>query len=335
MKNLFSLARRHLEALWYVLTVILPALATSRKRPIVFSRMSGIGDILCSFPAVPELIRRHPGCFYIYNCDPGFRCLPVLAGLPVRVTSTPHIGLVRFWYGWLIGKFYAFEYIDAVPGVTPYEMLILEFARSQGVVVADDHPRLKNDPAAVGRIKKILDQHISRADGRRFMVIHAGPSWPVKEWPAAAWASLVAQLRRHGWDTIFQLGVNKYLSFETAQAPAIPGVISLVDELSLAETIALISQADLFIGIDSGLLHLAASVQTPAVGIWGPTSPLMLFSPADARFFVTSPAVCQGCQHRYPRLHWLTGCPHDILCMKNIAVDTVFQACLNALAERG
>jgi ADP-heptose:LPS heptosyltransferase len=329
-----SLIKRHLEAFWFVASTIIPAILRFRKRPVIFARWGGAGDILCSFPAVPELIRRHPGRQQLFNCHPDFQCLPRLAGLPVQVTTTPHLGLVRFWYGWLVKQFYAFEYIDEVPGVTPVESLIQEFGRTHGVMVTGDHPRLATDPAAAASVEQILSRQGTPAGGRPRIVLHPGPSWQVKEWPVSAWSALVEQLRQHGCEAIFQLGVSKHLTLGAAPVALIPGTISLVDKLSLEETIALIAGADLFIGIDSGLLHIAASVSTPAVGVWGATSPRMLFSPADARFFVTSTVPCQGCQHRYPRLHWMTGCPHDIHCMKNIPVEPVLQACLQAL-QRG
>jgi ADP-heptose:LPS heptosyltransferase len=311
--------------------VILPIILRSGKRPVIFSRWGGIGDMLCSFPAVQELIKRHPGRVCIYNCPADFQCLPGLAGLPVRTTTTPYIGLVRYWYGWLLKKFYAFDYRDEIPGVTPTEMLIQEFAHTHGVMVPNDHPRLKINPATFAALNKALARHGSVAEARPRIVIHPGPSWRVKEWPDSAWSTLVQQLHEHGYTAIFQLGINKHLNYATAQAAQIPGVISLVDALPLEETIALISQADLFIGIDSGLLHAAASVETPAVSVWGPTSPLMLFSRNDARSFVTSGVTCQGCQHRFPRLHWATGCPNDIQCMKSISVEEVLAACLSRL----
>jgi hypothetical protein len=53
----------------------------------------------------------------------------------------------------------------------------------------------------------------------------------------------------------------------------------------------------------------------------------------NRRLFVVSDVECQGCHHRVPRLHWITGCPYDIKCMKAIRVDQVLQACLTGLAR--
>lgn len=314
-----------------MVTVILPAILHSRKKPVVFFRWAGLGDILCSFPAVFELVKRHPGHVFIYNCHPDFECLPRLGGLPVRTTTTPQIGIVRYWYGWLLKNFYSFDYIDEVPGVVPVEILIQEFARSNGVMVSDAHPRLEVTQAVSAALEEKLSKLGASSRSRPRIVIHPGPTWRIKEWPDSAWSALVQQLRQHDYDAVFQLGVNRHAGFNSVQAPVIPDTMSVVDQLSLEETVALISSADLFIGVDSGLLHVAASVRTPAVGLWGPTSPQMLFSPAVARSFITSQVECQGCQHRYPRLHWVTGCPSNIACMKAITIEEVLNACLNLL----
>jgi heptosyltransferase-2 len=145
----------------------------------------------------------------------------------------------------------------------------------------------------------------------------------------------VAALRQYGFNEIFQLGTQLHHTVKTARAFEMPGAISLVDQLTLPECIAMISGADLFIGIDSGLLHIAASVGTTSVSLWGPTAPLLRFSPRKTRLFMTGQVPCLACHHRKPRLHWITGCPHEINCMKQITVEEVFQNCLSALAFEG
>ena len=100
---------------------------------------------------------------------------------------------------------------------------------------------------------------------------------------------------------------------------------------SVEECVAAIAQAKLFIGIDSGLLHIAAATRTPAVGIFGSTSPQFLYGERFRRDFVVTDVACAGCFHRQPRIHWFDNCPHEIACMKTIAVDTVLQKCRQEL----
>jgi len=183
------------------------------------------------------------------------------------------------------------------------------------------------------RVREIL---LSRQlDPEALIVIHPGPSWPVREWPTEKWIKLVAALREYGFTNIAQLGVGRYMNFGKVSVGEIPGAVSMIDQLSLEEAFAVISLARLHIGIDSGLLHIAAATGTPGLGIFGMTSPQFRFSKKYMQSFVVSSVECQGCYHRLPRVDWVTGCPHDIRCMKEITVDEVLHACLVQLAERG
>jgi ADP-heptose:LPS heptosyltransferase len=113
--------------------------------------------------------------------------------------------------------------------------------------------------------------------------------------------------------------------------PIVPGTVSLLDAFTTEECVAAIASAKLFVGIDSGLLHIAAATRTPAIGIFGMTLPQYRFSKKYREIFAVSLVECAGCEHRKPRLHWFTGCPHDIQCMKSITVPEVLEACLARL----
>lgn len=314
-----------------MLTVILPVILRTGRRPVIFSRFGGMGDIICTFPAALELKKRHPRATFIYNCAAGFACLPRMAGVTERLTSFRDLGVVGHWYGWLLAGYYHFGYGDEGGHTASTEIVIREFGRSFGVETGDAHPHLAIDAAAVARVKA----HLARIGSgvENLILIHPGPSWPVRTWPHEHWLELLRSLREHGFTNLVQVGtgVRNYANAGAEEFPPLPATLSLVDQLSVEEMVALISLARLFIGIDSGLLHFAACVRTKAVGIFGPTSPELRFAPAFTKFFVTSRVECQGCHHRIPRLHWEKNCPHDIRCMKNIEVEAVLQACLKNL----
>lgn len=329
LKKNLSLLKRHAQAFWYVITVVVPMLLRTGRRPVIFSKYSGIGDIICTFPAALELMKGHPQATFIYNCHPDYVCLPKLAGLTSQTTSLIPIGLVGYWYAWLLSRYYNFTSDDDRPDTVPTDVYIKDFGRHFGITVTDEHPRLESSPVVLKRVRSLLDAKGIKPGS--MVVIHPGPSWPVREWPAESWAALIWKLQQHGFANIVQLGAARHLALGEVATAALPGVLSLVDQLTLEETIALISLGALFVGIDSGLLHIAVAVRTPAIGLWGPTSAHLRFSRSNARSFVTSTVECQGCHHRVPRLHWMTGCPHDIQCMKAIRVDEVLQKCLSRL----
>ncbi len=320
---------RQAAALGYVLRVVLPVILRTGKRPVIFSRRTGMGDIICTIGPARELMKRHPGATFIYNCHPDFAPVPVIAGIASRVTTLEPIGLVGNWYHFLLGGFYHFAHGDDLPDGGCQETMVAEFFRQFGLPFSEEHPELPIIPAARERALSILaGKHLSLDS---LILLHPGPTWPVREWPRENWSQLVAKLRDCGFTNIAQLGVGRYMNFGKVEVPTIPGTISLLDAFTIEECIAAIAQAKLFVGIDSGLLHIAAGTRTPSVGIFGMTLPEYRFSKNFRKDFVVNRVECAGCEHRKPRLHWVTGCPHDIECMKTLPVAAVLAACRRQL----
>jgi heptosyltransferase-2 len=94
--------------------------------------------------------------------------------------------------------------------------------------------------------------------------------------------------------------------------------ISLVGQTSMRELTALFSACSIFIGNDSGAMHMAAAVGLPVIGIFGPTDPEGT-APLTPQFrLIREPVSCSPC--------FLRSCPVDHRCMTRISVDTVFAA---------
>jgi len=94
--------------------------------------------------------------------------------------------------------------------------------------------------------------------------------------------------------------------------------ISLVGQTSMRELTALFSACSIFIGNDSGAMHVAAAAGLPVIGIFGPTDPEGT-APLTPRFTLIRESVsCSPC--------FLRSCPVDHRCMTRINVDTVFAA---------
>jgi ADP-heptose:LPS heptosyltransferase len=321
--------KKHLGVLRYLVAEILPVIVRTGHRPVIFSRFTGMGDIICTIPAALELKKRHPGKTFIYNCHPDFTDVPRLGRVTERVTSFEHIETLAYWYPRILGGFYHFAHRDDSQENVALEPMTVEFCRQFNLPVTEEHPQLVVDAKILERAKeKLANQGISL---QKIILIHPGPSWKVKEWPNQKWTQLVAQLKERGYENIAQLGVGRYMDVGIVEVPIIPGAISLIDLLSIEECVAVISLARLFIGIDSGLLHIAASNRTPAVAIWGPTKPNLMYAKSFTIGFEISDMECSGCHHRLPRMHWKSGCPFNIQCMKNIEVNEVAYKCLKQI----
>lgn len=94
--------------------------------------------------------------------------------------------------------------------------------------------------------------------------------------------------------------------------------ISLVGETSMRELPAMFASCSVFIGNDSGAMHVAAAAGLPVIGIFGSTDPEGT-APVTQEFTLIREAVsCSPC--------FLRRCPVDHRCMTRIAVDSVFLA---------
>jgi ADP-heptose:LPS heptosyltransferase len=324
-----ALFARHWEAFRFILTEVLPLIIRNGRRPVLFSRYSGMGDIICTVPAARQLMQRHPGATFLYNCHADFAPIPRMTGVADRITSVEAIGVVGYWYRFLFEGFYHFAHGDDVLHDGCKEPMVAEFCRQFGLNVEEEHPELPILPAPEERALAVLrDRNL---DSSSLILIHPGPSWTVREWPHENWVRLIERLRQLGFENIGQMGVARHLDFGEVKLPIVPGTTSLINAFSVEECIAAIAQAKLFIGIDSGLLHIAAGTRTPSVGIFGMTLPEFRFSKQFRQHFVTNRVPCAGCEHRRPRLHWKTGCPYDIQCMRTLSVDEVLRACCEEL----
>jgi ADP-heptose:LPS heptosyltransferase len=126
-----------------------------------------------------------------------------------------------------------------------------------------------------------------------YVVIHPGTAWATKRWDAARFAAVAAGLRRRGLGIAITSGPGEE-SFVARAAQETPGAAILLG-LTIPELAELIRGAQLFIGCDSGPMHLAAAVGVPVVAPWG-SSNSQLWRPwgVDARV-VQNPFECNPC----------------------------------------
>ena len=98
---------------------------------------------------------------------------------------------------------------------------------------------------------------------------------PGKSWPAERWGGLVERLmgeaRFEGWRFMLVGGPGDHAPAAPALAAADDRGIDFVGRGDILASAAAISRAALFVGNDSGLMHVAAAAGTPTLGLFGPT----------------------------------------------------------------
>ncbi len=116
-----------------------------------------------------------------------------------------------------------------------------------------------------------IDCMLTEIGVHAFAVLNPGAGWGAKRWPAERFGSVATSLARDGVRSIINCAPGEeQLARETQAASA--GAATLL-ETSITELIALMRRAKLFIGGDTGPLHLAAALRVPVVAIFGPTDP--------------------------------------------------------------
>ncbi len=115
------------------------------------------------------------------------------------------------------------------------------------------------------------EQHLRQRAIEDFVLINPGAGWGAKQWPAERYGSVAGQLAEDGLRTLVNYGpgemdlARKVMESSRGSAEAVSG--------SLTQLIALTRRARLFIGGDTGPMHLAAALRVPVVAIFGPTDP--------------------------------------------------------------
>jgi heptosyltransferase I len=123
------------------------------------------------------------------------------------------------------------------------------------------------DPA----IEQKIEQRLRKDDARSFAVLNPGAGWGAKQWPAERYGEVAKKLGELGLRSLINFGPGEEKVAQTVES-ASDGKAERIS-CSLSELIALTRRARLFVGGDTGPMHLAAALAVPVVAIFGPTSP--------------------------------------------------------------
>lgn len=194
-----------------------------------------------------------------------------------------------------------------------------------------DPVEMRVDPATAS----VVADRLARAgvvSGARLAVVHVSAGNPFRRWPLESFVSVVAGLA--GGDSRCYVIVTSGPSEQQAAAQVIAQsrdrlAVSerqrVLDfgELSLAELRAVLDDAAIYIGGDSGPLHVAATSQAPIVGLYGPTLPARSApwrsdqAPAESVEIQNLP--CRPCDQRRCE-------PGDFRCLTRITPEQVLEA---------
>ncbi len=240
--------------------------------------------------------------------------LCLLAGIPERIGySTPKRRLILA------------KPISPPPGLIhrqDYYLYLLKRAgfkiteRVSHIYVRDEHRRYAQD-ILQGLERKVL------------IGMHCSGNWPLKRWPY--FAELLNLFKDFDWGIVL-VGSSKEEALINSLLSKVNDsvrrrIINLAGKTSLLELAAVCERLDCFVSSDSGPLHIASSIGTKTVGIFGPTHPEITSprGPASSKILFKDVGCSIPC--------YVKACPWDLKCLRSINPEEVLKAIREIIEE--
>lgn len=277
---------------------------------ILFIKTSSLGDVVHHMPSVTDAARAVPDARISWVVEEAFaplarlhpdvsEVIPVatrrwrrhplrsgtwreIAALRAQFAETPFDlsidtqGLIR---SALIGRFsqgvrHGYDRVSIrEPFASKFYDVTHQVSRDLHAI---DRNRLLTAKALGYTVTSGLDYGLSRMAPpmtHEVVLLHA-TSRALKEWSEANWISLGDWLQRRGFDVLLPAGSDTELARSERLSAAIPRS-RVIDRAPLDHVARMIASAAFVVGVDTGLLHLAAAYQTPLVGIFCATDPAL------------------------------------------------------------
>ncbi len=195
---------------------------------------------------------------------------------------------------------------------------------STGITLEGDLSRLHIGP--VDEKDRIYADHLLQkhaiSSARGFIAIAPFTSWAPKNWPLNYYNELIQRFKtKNPSYEIVLIGE----AGDVTKADAITGAVNFLGQTTLKQMAEIIRRSSLFIGGCSGPIHIAAAVDTPIVGIYGPTS-AKHWAPVKKSIILAQYEKCSPCDGR------ISFCDKGT-CLKAITVDKVYEACNEQFAK--
>lgn len=150
------------------------------------------------------------------------------------------------------------------------------------------------------------------------IVIHATASLPAKQWPLERFAAVMTALKEKYQARFVYTGAERDVeTYRRLEALGPFGGLNLCGLTTLRENLSVYRATDLFFGVDSGPMHMAAAVGIPVVALFGPTNERLWGPWGENHVVITKRLSCAPCK------------PHkcaDNECMRQITVAETLEA---------
>lgn len=290
------------------------------SRICIIRSLGGIGDVLMTMPGVMALKKEFPNINLTYALD------------RVSTNNDTYYNLIRnasFIDNFIDARFVDKRNYDGVADITsvciryehsskPPLNRIDIFARALGFSSISNHvPFYKVEPDEYLYAEQLLSPH----RGKKFVFLHTASFDQKRSWPPNRYLELIKLTEATRPDILFLLS-----DFNNC----VPSSYSLSNVLNVTnqdirKVAATIKHSNLFVGPDSGLMHLAGALIHPSLVLFGSIPPS-----ARINYYKNHQAIeakpklsCQYC--------WYNNCNIGFKCMKDISAKQVYNRILERL----
>ena len=230
-----------------------------------------------------------------------------ISGAPVRIGFNDE----QRWRG-----HYYTQVVQSVPGVRHRIDRDLETLKPLGIQAGSRNPQLWLTPEEENSADQLLDQ-LGVQRSQPCVIQQPGARYWFKAWPVERYAELADRLTsQYGCQVLIGGSPQDIELAEKIQQMAKSNPIIMAGRTTIKQFAAIAKKSALFVGSDSGAMHIASVVGTPVVALFGPSNPRE-WAPQRASVEVIYKGIdCRSCFH--------PTCERgELNCMKLITVDEV------------
>ena len=303
---------------------------------VLIIKTSSLGDVLHTLPAVTDAVQQLPGIRFDWVVEEPFVEVPgwhaaVDAVIPVALRRWKH----HPWQVLRLGEPQAavkqlrrhiYDRVVDAQGLVK-SAVISRFARgprygldrtsAREPLAAYVYSRAFPVPRqqhAVARVRQLfaaaldyevpdtqpdygIRERFSAAERKPCLVFLHGTTWSTKHWPDEYWVELAAMAVASGLQVKIPWG-NATEQQRAEKIAAAHKEVEVLPRMQLGELAAVIAAASGVVGVDTGLVHLAAALGTPCVTLYGATDPGLIGTVGEAQLHLQADFPCAPCQER-------------------------------------
>jgi ADP-heptose:LPS heptosyltransferase len=126
------------------------------------------------------------------------------------------------------------------------------------------------------------------------VVIHPFAGWKFREWPLSNYMTIAKRMIENQSADVIMIGMQNEIE-RIGKDHTIPPDVKIFDAEHIPELLALFGRTALYIGNDSGPLHLASMAGVPCIGLFGPASPELTAPISERNVYLYHRVECSPC----------------------------------------